>query len=110
MTAVVFASLIVKVTDFVRLLANARTNVSAIVTQAVAWLVGIGAVWLASSAAVTKAIVLPGTSAALGTLDGGSIVLVGLLAASLASFGVDLKAAIDNTDSAKMPPMIGPPD
>jgi hypothetical protein len=107
MTAIVFATLVMKVIDFLRLVAKGGAQVSAIVTQIAAWLGGVLLVVLASHANATEAIVLPGTDAALGTLDGASQVLVGLLVASLGSAIVDVKQAIDSSDSAVKPPLVG---
>lgn len=109
MTAIVFATLVAKVIDFLRLLANASTNRSAIVTQLSAWVGGIVLVVLAAHASVTADLVLPGTSMALGVIDGSSQVLVGLLVSSLGSALVDVKQAIDGSDSAAKPPLLGPP-
>lgn len=109
MTAVVLAALIVKVIDFLRLLAKASTNVSGIVTQLAAWLGGILVVVLASHSSATAGIVLPSTTIPLGALDGAGQVLVGMVVASLGSLIVDVKQGIDNTDSAQKPPLLGPP-
>lgn len=107
MTAVVFAALVWKVVDWLRLLFNLPRQVSAVVTQALAWVAGVLLVWVASSASVTAEVVLPGTSAALGTLDAGSVILVGLLVSSFGSAIVDVKQALDRTDSAAKPPLVG---
>ncbi len=109
METVVFASLVLQVTDFLRELAHVRTNVSSVVTQAAAWVAGIVLTIIAAHAAVTADLVIPGADAALGTLDGPSQILVGLLVASLGSTIVDVKQALDSTDSAAKPPLLGPP-
>jgi len=109
METVVFATLVLQVTDFLRELANFKTNVSSVVTQAAAWVAGIILVVLGAHAAATETLVLPGVNEALGSLDGASQVLVGLLVASLGSTVVDVKQAFDNTDSASKPPLLGPP-
>lgn len=106
MTVVLFSSLVLKLVDFVRLLANAKTQASAIVTQLSAWIAGWLVVALGANASVTEDLVLPGLDAALGTLDGASQVLVGMLVASLASVAVDAKQAIDDKDSAAKPRLL----
>lgn len=107
MTILLFATLIWQVVDFLRELANVRSHRSSVVTQVTAWLGGIALVWIGSAARATSELVLPGTDLALGQLDGGSIVLYGLLAASLASSIVDTKQAIDNTDTSRQPRLLG---
>lgn len=106
MTEIVFAALVWKVIDWLRNIASLSTQKSAVATQALAWLGGIVLVWVASSATVTAAVVLPGTSSPLGSLDGGSIILVGLLVASFGSTLVDVKQALDGSDSAVKPPLL----
>jgi len=106
MTAVVFAALLAKVIDFLRLLSNAAANKSAIVTQLAAWAGGIGLVALAAHAQVAAGLVLPGTNLSLDALDGSSVVLVGLLVSSLGSLAVDFKQSFDSTDSAAKPPLL----
>lgn len=106
MTYVLFAALVWQVVDFLRELTNLSTNKSAVVTQACAWVGGIMLIALAAHAAVTEAVVMPGMSVALGKLDWPSVVLVGLLASSLASTGVDVKQALDGSDSAAKPQLL----
>lgn len=105
MTAILFATLVWQVTDLIREALGGRGSRSSLVTQLAAFVVGIVFVWIGANATVTQALVIPGVDTPLGDLDGGSIVLVGLLVASLASSLVDVKAAIDNTDSARKPPL-----
>lgn len=106
MTYVLFASLIWQVIDFLRELANLKIERSAVVTQLAAWVGGIALIALAAHAQVTAALVLPGIDLPLGKLDGSSIVLVGMLAASLASTGVDVKQAIDSNDTSRKPSLL----
>lgn len=109
MTYVLFAGLLWQVVDFLKELTHLDSQRSAVVTQLTAWVGGIVLVALAAHAQVTETLVLPGVSTPMGKLDGASIVLVGLLASSLASSLVDVKAAVDNTDSAAKPPLLDPP-
>ena len=106
MTVVLFATLVLKVVDFLRLLANLRTNVSAVVTQLCAWGGGILLVYIGTVATVTKGVVLPGVDQPLGALNAGSIILVGMLASSLASTIVDVKQALDSSDTSMKPSLV----
>jgi hypothetical protein len=106
MTVVVFAALVWKVIDFLRMCLNFTTQKSAIFTQATAWVGGVVLVILAAHASVSGGLVLPGADEPLKTLDFASQVLLGMLIASFASTVVDLKQAFDNTDSALKPPMV----
>lgn len=107
MTAVLLLALIAKVVDFLRLLTNLRTQKSAVLTQLTAWIGGVAIVALASNASIAKGIVVPGFNQALGNLDFGSTILVGLAISSLASLTVDFKQGIDRSDSAAKPPLLG---
>lgn len=106
MTVVVFAALVWKVIDFLRMLFNISSQKSAIITQATAWIGGVVLVVIAAHAGVTKALVLPGSDLSLGLLDFPSQVLIGLLVSSLASGVVDIKQAIDGSDSSAVVPLI----
>ena len=108
MELILFATLIWQVIDFLREVANFQAERSSVVTQLTAWVVGIAAVALGGQAAVTADLVLPGTGLALGQLDFGSVVLVGLMASSLASSLVDTKQAIDKSDTSSKPPLLHP--
>jgi hypothetical protein len=52
---------------------------------------------------------LPVAERALDTLNGASQVLVGLALGGVAIFGNEVKKAIDSTDSAVKPPLVGGP-
>lgn len=108
MDAVMFATLLWQVVDFLRELTNLQAQKSAVVTQLTAWVAGIAMVALAGHASVASALVLPGLDQPLGSLDVGSTILVGLIVASLGSSLVDVKQALDNTDSSHKPPLLGP--
>lgn len=105
MTAVVFAALVLKVVDTLKLTLDPASRRQA-VTQLVAWAIGIGAVALGAHAAITEDVVIPGTKLALHSLDAASCVFGGFLVGSLASVGNDFKQAFDNTDSAAKPPLV----
>jgi hypothetical protein len=108
MDAVLFASLLWQVIDFLREVANFQSQRSAVITQVTAWVGGIVLVALAAHAKVAADLVLPGTGIALGSLDLGSTILVGLMVSSLGSSLVDVKQAIDRSDSAAKPPLMNP--
>lgn len=78
-----------------------------VVTQAVVWVVGTVAIFLATRASITAELVVPGLVEPLGTLDGSSIVLLGFILGSTGSFAFDIKKAIDNGDSAAEPKLLG---
>lgn len=106
MTVIVFTALVWKVIDFFRMLLNFSTQKSAVVTQLSAWVAGVLLVIVAAHASVTSALVLPGADEPLKTIDFASQVLLGLLVASLSSTVVDIKQAIDSSDSASKPPLL----
>ena len=106
MSIVVLATLVWQVIDFLRELTNWRTNKSAVITQASAWVGGVLIMLIGAHAAVTQHLTFPGMDRPLGSLDGASIILAGLLASSLASSLVDVKQALDTTDSAVKPALL----
>lgn len=106
MTVIVFTALVWKVIDFFRLLFNFNTQRSAVITQVTAWVGGVVLVIVAAHASVTSSLVLPGADEALKTVDFASQVLLGLLIASVASAAVDIKQAIDGTDTSVKPPLL----
>lgn len=108
MTAIMFVALVWQVIDFLRELAAIRENRNAVIVQASAWVGGFILVVIGAHAAVTAKLVLPGSDLPLGVLDWGSQILVGMMVASLASSAVDIKQAIDNTDSARKPAVLPP--
>jgi hypothetical protein len=108
MTVVIFSVLVWKVIDFLRMCFNFTSQKSAIVTQATAWIGGVVLVVLAAHAGVSQALVLPGADESLRTVDFPSQILLGLLIASLASATVDVKQAIDRSDSAVKPALLSP--
>lgn len=107
MTILLFATLIWQLVDFAREIAGGRSSRSSVVTQLSAWAIGIAVIAIGANASVTEDLVLPGVEIALGALDAGSVILVGLLASSLASSIVDVKSAIDSSDSAIKPALLG---
>lgn len=96
------AALVIKVMTVVK---SFGKDWNKVVTQAVTWVVGVAVVWLAGAADVTASLPL-WDAHTLGSLDGGSIVLVGVELASLGSFGYDVRKSIDRGDTAVEPPLV----
>ena len=109
MTVVLFSTLLWKIIDFLREVANFKEQRSAVVTQATAWVAGILLVWICAHTGATSDFVVPGLDVALGKLDAGGTILSGLLVSSLGSSLVDVKQALDATDSASKPSLLKPP-
>ena len=103
-TAVTLATLVVKLTSFLKYLTAGQLRDAA--TQAVPWAAGVGATWVAAQASVSEGVRIWG-EVTLGSLDGWSVVLTGLALGSGASFSYDVKKAIDVSDSAAEPPLGG---
>ena len=76
------------------------------ITQAVAWLAGIGGMFLLAATQFAGGISIGGI--ALDTLDFWPTVLLGLMAASLLSTLHEFKKAIDRTDTAAVPDWFEP--
>lgn len=68
---------------------------------------GVGVVALAANSDATSALHLIEEGPALGGLDGGSIVLLGIAVGSAGTVLADVRKAIDNTSSADKPPIAG---
>ncbi len=79
---------------------------SAPLTQLCAWVGGVIVVILAAHSGLFDGFTVNGQT--LTTLDGGSQVFLGLGIASFASTGADIKSALDGSDTAKKPPLVGP--
>jgi hypothetical protein len=99
------ASIVKKGVDFVKYAISADVN--AVVTQLVAWAVGIGLAFLAANSDWAEDINVNGQALAL--LNGWSLVLVGVAIASLAGFGWDAVKAIDSSNSAVVPDLLAHP-
>lgn len=99
------ASLVKKGVDFVKYATSGDVN--ALVTQIVAWVVGVGLAFLAANSDWAEDINVNGQ--ALSALNGWSLVLVGVAIASLAGFGWDAIKAIDNSNSAVVPDLLAHP-
>lgn len=102
-TLAALAALVVKIVSVVKSLGKDR---NAVVTQALTWAVGVAVAFLAAHADLTSALVVADRQ--LGSLDAGSLVLVGLSLSSLGSFAYDVKKSVDGTDSAAEPRLLPP--
>lgn len=99
----VMSALVKKVVDFVKYGANGDIN--AVVTQAVAWLAGMLVTMAAAQSDFGAAIVVNGTT--LGMLNVWSQALIGLNLASAAGVGWDVIKAVDASNSAIVPNLMG---
>lgn len=99
---VVITSLIKKLVDFIKYAANGDVN--AVVTQLVAWLLGIAVAFIAANSDWGSTIDVSGKT--LASLNGWSLVLVGFVLASTAGVGWDLIKAVDGSNSAVVPALL----
>lgn len=95
-------SLIWKIVDFLKYVLARDGN--GVVTQLAVWVGAIAVIILAANADLTEGLQLIG-GRGLGSLNVWSLILAGLLIGSGASATVDVKKAIDGTDSAAVPPL-----
>jgi hypothetical protein len=102
------AAMIKKVTDLIAF-ASAK-DWKAVAKQVVAWAVGIGSVALVKASGFANDYVLPGINQTLSDLNAYGTALVGIILASGGSVVADFIASRDNTSSAYVPPLGGPPD
>lgn len=98
-TLATLAALVWKFVSVVKMITG--KDLTGTITQALTWAAGIIAVVIAAQADAVSATQVFGS--ALGDLDGWSQVLAGLMLASGASVGYDVKKALDNTDSSSEP-------
>lgn len=98
-------AIVAKLIDFARLLTNFGTQKSAIVTQVLTWAAGIVVVLLYASSQLGD-FAIPGTQLLLSDANVATLIIVGLGVGSAASLAVDVKQALDNSDSAGKPPLL----
>ena len=94
-----------KVIDFLRLVANWPTSRSSVVTQLLTWIGAVLVVWLYAASQLGD-FVIPGTELVLSDANVWTLVILGLAIGSTASVAVDVKQAIDASDSAAKPPLL----
>ncbi len=100
-------ALVWKVVDFLRFLFAGKEGRSGVVTQATVWVAGVVGVLLFAQTDWASSIQFAGIP--LDSMNFWSQFAAGLGLGSLTSVGVDVKKAIDNRDSAAVPPMIKNP-
>lgn len=98
-------SVVKKAVDFVKYVTSGDIN--ALVTQLVAWAVGVGLAFLAANSDWAETFDVNGQP--LSALNGWSLVLVGVAIASTAGFGWDTVKAIDDKNSAVVPDLLAHP-
>lgn len=94
-----------KIIEGIKYMKNKDWN--ALVTLLAIHLSGVVVLLFAAATKVTKTLVVPGTSAAIGSLDKGSVAFLGLVITSLSSKLYDFQKAFDRSDTAKQPPLTG---
>ncbi len=94
-----------KVVDFVRYVRAGDRN--AIAIQILAWAAGFGVVALAAQTPWAAGLDFGGFT--LDRLNLASQLLVGISIGSSMSLVADFKKAVDNSQSAAVPPLLGPP-
>lgn len=99
-------ALAAKVIDFLRYLSDLPRSRSAVLTQALSWIGAILVVFLYGASQFGDTVDVGGI--VLSNMDAPTKVLVGLAVGSLASLVKDFVKARDNTDTAKVPPLLGP--
>ena len=93
---------------FVNFLKYARNkDINGVVTQGVAWVAGIAGVAIAAHTQFAGSINFG--SLPLNKMNFVTQIFIGLIATSILSTVNEVKKAVDNTDSAAQPPLVGPP-
>lgn len=95
--AVLLITLVGKFTDFFKALVNREVNT--VVTQVLVWVAAILGVFLVAASQFASTVQITDTMT-LDSFDTITKVIIGLLIGSGASYGFDLKKAIDSSDSA----------
>lgn len=94
--------LVWKVVAFVTFVTNKQVN--AIVTQVVTWVAGIGVMTLIAATDFASGIGIGDQT--LDSVNGASLVLIGMTVASWSSVAYDFKRAFDVSDTARQPKML----
>lgn len=98
------AVLVFAIINFLKAASN--KDVNNVVTQIIVWVAGVMVVLLAAQTDFADGISVG--DKVLTTLNFWSLLFVGLTISSLASFGVEIKKALDGNDSAKTAPLLHP--
>lgn len=99
-------ALVGKFVDFLRYASKFSRHRNAVLTQLIAWVAGIVVVQLFAHSSWADS--LPVGDSTLGHLNFWSQLIYGLGFASIASAAADFKRAVDNNDSAAVPPLVEP--
>jgi hypothetical protein len=99
-------ALVIVVVDFLRNLTSGKARLNAIVTQLCAWVGGLVAVFLYGESQLGDTIKVGEQT--LDHTDTATKVIIGLMIASIASTVVNVKKALDSSDSAVVPPLLPP--
>lgn len=94
-----------KVIDFLRLLAHFGRERSAVVTQLLVWLGAIVVVFVYAQSQLGD-FTIPGTELLLSDANVWTLIVLALAIGSTASVAVDIKQAVDGSDSAAKPPLL----
>lgn len=93
------AVLVFAIINFLKAVKAKDTNGA--LTQLIVWVAGVVVVFLVAETDFASGISIGDQT--LNTLNFASLVFIGLTISSLASFGAEVKKAIDNSDSAAKP-------
>lgn len=104
-TLAALSALALKVTSLLKYLTASHFREA--VTTLIPWGAAFVVLLLGAEADATAAIVIPGLSQTLGTLDVASLLLVATAIGSTGSVAFDFRKAIDGTDSAREPALMG---
>ena len=107
-TMVTLSTLLWKLVAFTKNLFNkpsgSKAYLDPIVTQLLAWVFGFLVVLIAAQANVASSLKVWGTT--LDKLNGGSLLLLGLAISSFGGAAVEVKKALDKSDSAAQPSLL----
>jgi ABC-type branched-subunit amino acid transport system permease subunit len=99
----IFGALVLKLVDFLKYLKNGDSN--GIVTLLLGWAAGVAAVQIISWTQWNDEIKIGDET--LNSLSFASQIVLGFVATSVAAVVYDFKKAVDNSDSAKTPNLVG---
>lgn len=100
-------ALVKSVVDFLRRLVNWRSDRTGVIHQALAFIGGTAIVFLYGASQLGD-FAVPGTKLLLSNMDGWTKLIVGLSIGGTASLVTDFIKSVDASDTAKVPPILGP--
>jgi hypothetical protein len=107
MGVVGLAALTLTFVDFLKNLTPPDHDYNAAITQVVAWVSGLVAVFLYGESQLGDTITIGTTT--LDHADTATKIIVGLSVSSIASTFYKFSKSVDSSDSNKQPPLLGPP-